>query len=453
MALEPDQQALDALDRAAGPAWIIDPGAGRVLAANKMGARLLPPFATLDAAMPALARLRDMARGIEPIISSARPLVFWTDAGVQRLECEVVPACAGRALVVRVAGSSATSPAEPENRVDEGLSRMDDAATLREIARRIREGQKILADGSGVAPVPPVTATLSRPPPVETTAAPRDESTASPRGVSSAGSEVEARGAETADMDGASVVTGRQDARPAAKPPGVIATLAHELKTPLSAIAAAAEVMKDERLGPLQNETYRGYAGDIFSNARHALAVIERLLASGVELGAAPAASSAGMRFGPVDVNAIAESCVSSMEPLAERAGVKIEMVLDGRLTPLTADATSLRQMLLNLLTNAVKYARSGDGVTIATRQQMDGALAIEVRDTGPGMSREEIARALGPIQQTRGLPREDGSMGLGLPLVKSLVEANAGRISISSGRGGGTSVVLTFPRKRIISI
>lgn len=446
MTLEPEQDALDALDLAAGPAWIIDPNAGRVLAANAQGARLMPALATLDSAMPALGRLRDMARGIEPIIASARPLVFWTEAGVQRLECEIAPACGGKALVVRVWTGAAPAAASTENRVDEGPALMDDAATLREIARRIKEGQKALANGSGDAAVPPASAALPR----TSAGVPRVEpKTATPHepelGEPAAPPREPAVKPEAA-KDGSSTRRTRSS-------PGVIATLAHELKTPLSAIAAAAEIMKDQRLGPLENDNYRGYAADIHSNARHALSVIERLLSTGLEVSAAPAPASAGMNFTAVDVNAIAEGCVSTMTPLAAKAGVTITSKLENGLAPLTVDATSLRQMLLNLLTNAVKYARSGDAVTLATWQEKDGALAIAVRDTGPGMSREEIARALGPLHQTRDAPAEDGSMGLGLPLVKSLVEANAGRIAISSGRGRGTSVVLTFPRKRIIPV
>ncbi len=313
-----------------------------------------------------------------------------------------------------------------ESQVDEAPRAMDDAATLREIARRIIEGEKALAAASGDVPVTPAPAAFAvvreedepaaPAPPIETAAKFRDV--------------------------------------PGSVPPDQIAQLAHELKTPLSAIAAASEVMKDERLGAIGNERYRDYAADIHTGAQHALALIERMLTRGVEVGATTADDGlSDMTFAALDLNAIAGSCLSSMQPLAGKAGIKVSADLAPSLPPLTADATSLRQILLNLLTNAVKFARPGDDVRVVTRKDAAGAIVLEVRDTGPGMTRAEIARALNSLESSGPAQRRGGGLGIGLPLVRSLVEANAGRLAIDSTPGKGTAVSVTFPRNRLIAI
>jgi signal transduction histidine kinase len=229
----------------------------------------------------------------------------------------------------------------------------------------------------------------------------------------------------------------------------VLATLAHELKTPLSAIAAASEIMRDERLGAIGDERYRGYAADIHAGARHALAVVERLLAgrapaTTLPAGTPPDADSARRL---TDLNEVAAECVSVLKPLADNARLELTAVLSRDPVRLAADATSLRQILINLLTNAIKFARRGDAVEVATRRDEAGAVSVEVRDTGPGMTRAEIARALDAGAEPLAAPRRGGGLGIGLPLVRQLAEANGGRLAIESVPGKGTRVQIEFGR------
>ena len=358
--------------------------------------------------------------------------MFWTRLGTQVLECEirsVARQAAGPALLVKVAEPA--PPAVFDNPVGGGPRPMDDAATLREIARRIREGERALSTASGAVAVTPAATHAAREMlPGEPATPPMERA--------------------PVILPAAAAFMPDTTAKPGNLTEDDIARLAHELKTPLSAIAAASEIMRDERLGEIGNERYRDYAAGIHSGARHALEIIERLLTRG---GGEAANAGLHMSFAPIDVNDLAASCLSSMQPLAQTAGLKLHSDLAPELKPLTADATSLRQILLNLLTNAVKFARPGGEVRLVTRADAAGAISIEVRDTGSGMSRFEIARALHSHSNPSPSPRPGGGMGLGLPLVRSLVEANAGRMSIDSAPGKGTAVIVTFPRNRLIAV
>lgn len=438
------QQALAALRAARGPAWIIEPVAGRIAAANEAGTALFAAPSALDSAMPAIVRLRDIVRGIDPLIDTPRPLLFWTRTGTRALACTIDLVSEGGARpvsVLVVASAPETDVKRPQPRaelnVDEPVRPIDDAATLREIARRIREGTAALAGRRIEDPV------------------------ASADGVrimeaETAGNDVGTVLADNGGEPERGPATAAASQSPAGSQTGIdknaLAKLAHELKTPLSAIAAAAEIMRDERLGAMSNVRYRDYAADIHSGATHALSVIERLLQpSSKDLHAAE--PDIALSFEAVDINKLTAGVVSSLEPLAAKAGITLSSELADDLTLLTCDPTSLRQILINLLTNALKFLRAGDRVTVTTSSDARGAISIEVDDTGPGMSREEISRALDPVAPAPASVRAGGGMGLGLPLVKSLVEANAGRLSIDSRPGRGTRVSITFPRNRLIAI
>ena len=449
------EDALAGLRKSHSPAWIIDPAAAYVMAANAAGRVFLGlngagPTAPLDFDMPALCRFRDIVRGIEPGIAAARPFEFWTARGSRTLECEVsIVHAPGRPPAVFVSATNANSEvADRKSAVDEPDPPMDDAAKLREIARRIRAGSKTLARPAGD---PEMTQTAR--------AAARNSATAV------FGEMIAETAVDPASVDELSAV--REPERiqperlpsdlPSGIPSETIAKLAHELKTPLSAIAAAAEIMKDERLGRIENERYKGYAKDIHEGACHALSVIERLLGSS----AGSEEERLAMAFAPLDLNAVVESCVSTMSPLAEIKGLTLTGDYVQSLPRVTADATSLKQILLNLLTNSVKFTKVGGSVTIATRCDSGGPVRIEVADTGPGMSMAEIARAFDPVRPVTLAPRHtdgttsdlSGGRGIGLPLVRSLVEANAGRLEIDSAPGKGTRVVVSFPRNRLIPV
>lgn len=231
-------------------------------------------------------------------------------------------------------------------------------------------------------------------------------------------------------------------------PPIDIAKLAHELKTPLSAIAVAAEIMRDERFGPITNARYQGYVTDIAASARHALDLIGRMLDR-------PDASQKPpeLRFERLVLDDLLEGSVSTVMPLAEAKGVRIKTARDRRSLYVTADATSLRQIVFNLLTNAIKFTPRGGTIDVSTTTARDGTVLITVADTGPGMSAGEIADALKPVPLDVPHVREGGGLGLGLPLAASLAEANGARLTIDSAPRAGTRVQIAFPKRRIIGI
>jgi signal transduction histidine kinase len=238
--------------------------------------------------------------------------------------------------------------------------------------------------------------------------------------------------------------------------------------TPLSAIAAAAEVMKDQRFGPLGTARYVGYATDIHSSAQHALGVIERMLAdAGGDLanaGGVLVSPTGTLNFAEIDAGAMLETSVSQVAPLAERAGVALTLELAPRLPRVVADATSLRQILFNLLTNALKFTERGGRVTVAARYNGDGPLRIAISDTGRGMSRREVEGLRGgqvPRRERRGGTRASAGgsagvsagLGLGLPLVRALAAANGAELVIESEPGRGTSACVVFGKDRVIPV
>jgi len=218
--------------------------------------------------------------------------------------------------------------------------------------------------------------------------------------------------------------------------------LAHELKTPISAIVAAAEIMRDERLGPLENERYRGYVGDIHDSAAQLLKLIDRLLARRILEQVADELESV-----EVDVESLIRATASTLQPLAEQAGLTLRVAVNPGIPPLLADPTSLRQILVNLLTNALKFTPRGGEVMIDAHHDPLGHTVITVTDNGPGLSEQELMRALDGV---RSQPDPDGrhSIGIGLRLVKALSQANGAEFRLSSTPGHGTRATITFNRQ-----
>lgn len=397
-----------ALARCRGPAWVIDPAKGRVLAANAAGAArmgLHPDAAcgTLDASMPGLVRLRALVR--EPLNGGRRePLIFWTAYGAESLDCTVraIPEQPSSGLVlVSIAGIGDRELAEtkepalaetaPPAPAETPAATNDDAATLKRIAHAIRTGF-----------VRPAEA------PEETPAEEPEAATASQ--------------AERA---------------------AYVSKLAHELRTPLSAIMLASEIMKEQRFGKMTNARYRGYTNDIHDNARHALAVVDRLL------GDEPS-EEGPERLDEVELNlnTLAERSVSAMRPLADEAGLRLKFERHARLPKVIADSMSVKQILFNLLANAIKFTPAKGEIRVVTGLGYEGGVFVAVKDTGPGMDAKAIARAL----DTEAKPErtQAGGHGIGLPLAANLATANGARLEIDSEPGEGTAIALVFPQERL---
>ena len=227
-----------------------------------------------------------------------------------------------------------------------------------------------------------------------------------------------------------------------------LATISHEIRTPLNAIIGFSEVMMDERFGPIANVRYRQYLKDIHASGSHLISLINDLLdLSKIEAG------KLELTFANVDLNALVQQCVAIMQPQANRERVIIRTSLHAGLPPIVADARSVRQIALNLLSNSIKFTGAGGQAIVSTALSGAREVSLRVRDTGNGMTEKELQTALEPFRQiaTSGRSGADGS-GLGLPISKALAQANRARFHISSQVADGTLVEVTFPAAKVLA-
>jgi signal transduction histidine kinase len=226
-----------------------------------------------------------------------------------------------------------------------------------------------------------------------------------------------------------------------------LANMSHELRTPLNAIMGFSEVMKDEHLGPVNNARYLAYAGDIHASGRYLLGIINDILdLSKIEAG--KMSLECAEEF---PLREALEGSLALCASLGEKFGARIE----GRMPPdavrLLAVERMIRQIMINLVGNAIKFTPAGGCVTVDGNPTTDGGYAICVQDSGIGMTEEEIAKALLPFGQIENkLTATHNGTGLGLPLAKAMLELHGGMLQISSSPGRGTLIVLNFPANRI---
>jgi two-component system cell cycle sensor histidine kinase PleC len=224
-----------------------------------------------------------------------------------------------------------------------------------------------------------------------------------------------------------------------------LALMSHELRTPLNAIIGFSEVIAGEHFGPTGSERYRSYAGDIHGAGRHLLALINDIL----DLSKAEA-GKLDLHPEPVDVAPLVRDCVKLVADKARSQGIRVTVSVPPETPPLFADALRLKQILVNLLSNAVKFTERGF-VEIAAERSGAGEFVLRVTDTGVGMAPEMIPIALEPFRQIdSALARKFEGTGLGLSLVKSLVERHEGRLEIESALDRGTTVRTVFPAARV---
>lgn len=223
------------------------------------------------------------------------------------------------------------------------------------------------------------------------------------------------------------------------------AHLSHELRTPLTAILGFSEAIRDQLLGPVDNPRYREYARHVHNSGRHLLNLAAEILAfSQGEAGPMP------LSEGAIDVTALVEGCVDLVAARAERQQLRVVRRIAPGLPLLWADETKLRQILLNLLTNAVKFTLPGGEITVTASLMPDGALSFSVADTGIGMAADDIPRALAPfVRLADAHVQETEGVGLGLPLCKRLAELHGAELTIVSDPGLGTTCSVRFPPAR----
>jgi hypothetical protein len=225
-----------------------------------------------------------------------------------------------------------------------------------------------------------------------------------------------------------------------------LAKVSHEVRTPLNSIIGFAELMLQERFGPIGSRRYKGYVEDIHQSGLYALSLLNDLLdISKIEAG------KFELNFTAVDVAEVVEECAASLQPLAKRARILLRTSLAPDLPTVVADPRRLKQILLNLLTNAIKFTNEG-GQVIVSGSMVDGELRLRVGDNGVGMTKDEIAFAMQPFNQLDTAPRKQTGTGLGLPVTKALVDANRARLVLQSEPGIGTSADVIFPAERLFT-
>ncbi len=228
----------------------------------------------------------------------------------------------------------------------------------------------------------------------------------------------------------------------------LLAKISHEIRTPLNAIIGFSEVMLGERFGPIGNERYREYLRDIHTSGGHLISLINDLLdLSKIEAGRLE------LTIAHVSVNDLTQQCVAIMQPQATRERIIIRTSLPPDLPQVLADARSVRQIVLNLLSNSIKFTGAGGQVIVSTTLNDNGGVALHVRDNGVGMTETEVVTALEPFRQiaTTTLGRAGGT-GLGLPLTKALAEANGASFRIKSAPKDGTLVEVVFPAAQVLA-
>ena len=227
-----------------------------------------------------------------------------------------------------------------------------------------------------------------------------------------------------------------------------LARISHEIRTPLNAIIGFSDMMIEERFGRIENDRYRGYLRDIQKSGSHVLDLVNDLLdISKIEAG------KMQLSFDACNLNAMVSEAVAMTQPEANKERVIIRTSLSAVVPKVVADPRSLKQIVLNLVSNSIKYTKSGGQVIVSTVYEDNGEVVLRVRDTGVGMSDTELAKAMRPFEQlsTTMDARKQGT-GLGLPLTKAMVEANRAQFHIESKPEEGTMVEVHFPSQRVLA-
>jgi PAS domain S-box-containing protein len=226
-----------------------------------------------------------------------------------------------------------------------------------------------------------------------------------------------------------------------------LANMSHELRTPLNAIIGFAEVIKDEMFGPVGLKKYSDYANDIHNSGRHLLDLINDILdLSKLEAG------KMALHEADVALRTVIEDCVMLVRDRVEKGGILFVTDVEQGLPRLRCDERALKQVLLNFLSNAIKFTPRGGEVKLTARCAPDG-IAIAVSDTGIGMGENEVAIALAAFGQIDSkLARKHQGTGLGLSIAKSLIELHEGTLMVKSAPKAGTTMTALFPVSRIVA-
>jgi len=227
-----------------------------------------------------------------------------------------------------------------------------------------------------------------------------------------------------------------------------LARVSHEIRTPLNAIIGFSDMMATERFGPIGHPRYIEYANDIGRSGRHVLDIVNDLLdISKIEAG------EMELEFTAVGLNETISEAVSLVQPQANAQRVIIRTSLSANVPQIVADLRSIKQIALNILSNAIRFTPAGGQIVVSTAYEANGSVVLRIRDTGVGMTRSELEQAMKPFRQvTTGARKRGDGTGLGLPLTKAMVDANRASFAISSTPNEGTLVEVVFPSPRVLA-
>ncbi len=225
-----------------------------------------------------------------------------------------------------------------------------------------------------------------------------------------------------------------------------LANMSHELRTPLNAIIGFSEIISNELFGSMGNDKYLEYIKDIHSSSLHLLLIINDVLdMSKIEAGKLELAK------GPVTIQTVVADVIRMMAETAQSRGVELRTELTSEDVVLWVDERAMRQIFLNVLSNAVKFSEPGGNVVVRLALTQEKVAVFEIEDHGIGMNEEEQERALQPFGQAKPVTtRNYGGTGLGLPITKGLVEAHGGMLTIDSRPSSGTTVRITLPIEQL---
>ncbi len=226
-----------------------------------------------------------------------------------------------------------------------------------------------------------------------------------------------------------------------------LANMSHELRTPLNAILGFSEMMRSEMLGPIGSDTYKSYSEDIHGSGEHLLNLINQILdLSRIEAGRYE------LHEEPVDLSEMMEDCQRLLNLRANAKTLQIIDDLSEDMPRLWAEKRAVRQICLNLISNAIKFTPERGVITLQTGVTRHGEQYLSVKDSGPGIPQKEIPRVMSPFGQgSLAAESTEGGSGLGLPIVKGLTSLHGGKMELRSKPRQGTEVRVTFPRKRIM--
>jgi len=223
-----------------------------------------------------------------------------------------------------------------------------------------------------------------------------------------------------------------------------LANMSHELRTPLNAINGFSEIMAGEMFGPLGDQRYKGYAADILKSGQHLLSLINDILdMAKIEAG------KMTLHYEPVDMTEVCEDAIRLMRGKAQDSGLTLTLQAPD-LPEIDADYRGLKQVMLNLISNAVKFTPEGGEITVSMAALGEDRVRIAVTDTGIGIAAEDLARLAQPFEQVEGQhSKTTQGTGLGLSLTKALIELHQGQMLMESEPGVGTTVSFDIPTKR----